>query len=101
MAASVPNNVSATPNALASHALPRTKFEILSIFQTPKIFKQAIRSIFQRETFVNSSARRYSGVYIGAEQEAKNNRRGIWAGYTQAPGIGEKIVAAAQRIAPR
>lgn len=29
--------------------------------------------------------RRYSSDYIGAEQEAKNNRRGIWAGHTQAP----------------
>jgi endonuclease YncB( thermonuclease family) len=29
--------------------------------------------------------RRYSSDYIGAEQEAKNNRRGMWAGYTQAP----------------
>lgn len=29
--------------------------------------------------------RRYSSDYIGAEQDAKNNRRGIWAGYTQAP----------------
>lgn len=29
--------------------------------------------------------RRYSSDYIGAEQEAKNDRRGIWAGHTQAP----------------
>ncbi|KAF0208336.1 MAG: hypothetical protein FD172_3495 [Methylocystaceae bacterium] len=29
--------------------------------------------------------RRYSSDYIGAEQEAKNNRRGMWAGHTQAP----------------
>ncbi len=29
--------------------------------------------------------RRYSSDYIGAEQEAKNNRRGLWAGHTQAP----------------
>ncbi|MDP3553058.1 thermonuclease family protein [Methylocystis sp.] len=29
--------------------------------------------------------RRYSSEYIGAEQEAKNNRRGVWAGHTQAP----------------
>ncbi len=29
--------------------------------------------------------RRYSSDYIGAEQEAKNNRRGVWAGHTQAP----------------
>ncbi len=29
--------------------------------------------------------RRYSSDYIGAEQEAKNNRRGIWAGHTQLP----------------
>lgn len=29
--------------------------------------------------------RRYSSDYIGAEQEAKNNRRGIWAGTLQPP----------------
>lgn len=29
--------------------------------------------------------RRYSSDYIGAEQEAGNNRRGIWAGHMQAP----------------
>jgi endonuclease YncB( thermonuclease family) len=29
--------------------------------------------------------RRYSSDYIGAEQEAKNNRRGIWAGHTRPP----------------
>ncbi|MBG0797157.1 thermonuclease family protein [Methylocystis sp. L43] len=29
--------------------------------------------------------RHYSSNYIGAEQEAKNNRRGIWAGHTQPP----------------
>lgn len=29
--------------------------------------------------------RRYSSDYIGAEQEAKNAKRGIWAGHTQAP----------------
>jgi endonuclease YncB( thermonuclease family) len=29
--------------------------------------------------------RRYSSDYIGAEQDAKNNRRGVCVGYTQAP----------------
>jgi endonuclease YncB( thermonuclease family) len=29
--------------------------------------------------------RRYSTDYIGAEQEAKNNRRGVWAGTMQPP----------------
>jgi endonuclease YncB( thermonuclease family) len=29
--------------------------------------------------------RRYSSDYIGAEQEARNNRRGVWSGDTQAP----------------
>lgn len=29
--------------------------------------------------------RRYSSDYIGAEQEAKNSRHGIWAGHTQPP----------------
>ena len=29
--------------------------------------------------------RRYSSDYIGAEQEAKNAKRGIWAGYIQPP----------------
>ncbi|MBG0800472.1 thermonuclease family protein [Methylocystis sp. H4A] len=29
--------------------------------------------------------RRYSSAYIAAEQEAKNAKRGIWAGHTQAP----------------
>jgi endonuclease YncB( thermonuclease family) len=29
--------------------------------------------------------RRYSSDYVGAEQEAKNSHRGIWAGHTQAP----------------
>jgi endonuclease YncB( thermonuclease family) len=29
--------------------------------------------------------RKYSSAYIGAEQEAKNAKRGIWAGQTQPP----------------
>jgi endonuclease YncB( thermonuclease family) len=29
--------------------------------------------------------RRYSGDYVAAEQEAKNAKRGIWAGQVQAP----------------
>lgn len=32
-----------------------------------------------------SAYRRYSSDYIGAEQDAKKNHRGIWAGYTEAP----------------
>lgn len=29
--------------------------------------------------------RKYSSAYIGAEQEAKNAKRGIWQGFTQPP----------------
>jgi endonuclease YncB( thermonuclease family) len=29
--------------------------------------------------------RKYSSAYIGAEQDAKNKKRGIWAGYVQPP----------------